>query len=188
MSEDKEDEVDSGSDYGKHPALKKFNRMGFMVKHVLKGVLKWGAIGAIAGVAMAAAATLMAGIAGGILTPIVALAAYFIPALGEVGKDMALTTLGYAGGGGAIVGAAVGGIIAITGASEAADAEEDRLVAKYEQQEARKERMLALERRRDEQKFAMEKQSMAMRGGPGTQIPRGKPGHGALHGGGHAHA
>ena len=73
----------------------------------------------------------------------------------------------------------------ISSAGEAADAEEDRLVAKYEQMESRRERMAALEKRRDEQRFAMERQSQAMKG-PGMQIPqaKGRMGPDA----GHAHA
>ena len=51
--------------------------------------------------------------------------------------------------------------------------------------ESRRERMAALEKRRDEQRFAMERQSQAMKG-PGMQIPqaKGRMGPDA----GHAHA
>lgn len=181
MSRDNE-EFDAS--YDKHPALRNFNRTAFMAKHVIKGALKWGAIAAVAGVAAVGAMSIFAGLQLGIFAPIIAAVAYFIPEVATAGKELALSTLGSAAGGGGLIGAAVGGIVAISGASEAADAEEDRLVAKFEQKEARKDRMLALERRRDEQKFAMERQSESMRGGPGAQVPRGKPGHGA----GHAHA
>ena len=197
MGRSNDDNDDDDSNFGKHPALRNFNRTGFMVKHVIKGVLKWGAIGAVAAMAAAAAATLFAsytliaspiGLVVGALT---AAASFFIPgvgaAVGEQALGFGINTAMLSAAGGGIVGAAVGGIVAISGASEAADAEEDRLVAKYEQQEARKERMIALERRRDEQRYAMERQAESMRG-PGAQVslPRGKQGHGA--GQGHAHA
>jgi len=172
MSDDQETEVT----FDKHPALRNFNRTGFMVKHVIKGLLKWGAIGVVAGVA----ATIAMGVAtamsmGWVATPLVLLAGYIIPGVKDVGQGFALSTTGYLGAAGGIIGAAVGGIVALSGASEAADAEEDRLVAKYEQGEARRDRMAALERRRDEQRYAMEQQEYAMRG-PGMQIPRGRPG------------
>jgi hypothetical protein len=191
MSRDNE-EFDAS--YDKHPALRNFNRTAFMAKHVIKGVLKWGAIGAVAAVAAAAAAslfaayTLVASPIGMVVGAITAVAAAVIPGVGggiaSAGSEFALSGALMTGAGGGLIGAAIGGIVAISNVSEAADAEEDRLVAKFEQKEARKDRMLALERRRDEQKFAMERQSESMRGGPGVQVPRGKPGHGA----GHAHA
>jgi hypothetical protein len=194
MGRQTEEEQESGASYDKHPALRNFNRTGFMVKHVLKGVLKWGAIGAVAAVAAAAAATLFAsyalvtsgvGAIVGVLAAVFSgLSSDFASGLGSIGKDFALSTAMYSAAGGGIIGAAIGGIVSISNVTEAANAEEDRLVAKYEQQEARKDRMIALERRRDEQKFAMERQSESMRGGPGVQVPRGKHGHGA----GHAHA
>ncbi len=180
-------EEEESQGFGKHPALRNFNRTGFIVKHVIKSALKWGAIGALAGVAAVAFASLAATISMGWLAiPVVAALGVFAPewaaAQGTSFAVGAATTTAMVGG---AVGAAVGALVSISSAGEAADAEEDRLVAKYEQMESRRERMSALEKRRDEQRFAMERQSQAMKG-PGMQIPqaKGRMGPDA----GHAHA
>jgi hypothetical protein len=182
MGRSNDDNDDDDSSFGKHPALRNFNRTGFMVRHVAKAVLKWGAIGAVAAVAGAAVMTMAAAWMGGIVTAIAAVASVIFPELRTLGAEFGINTAMYSAAGGGIIGAAVGGIVAISGVSEAADAEEDRLVAKYEQQEARRERMMALERRRDEQRYAMERQAESMRG-PGAQLslPRGRQGQGMGH-------
>lgn len=167
--------------YGKHPALRNFSRFGFMAKHVMKGMLKWGLVGAVAGIGLVVGASIMGIASGGIIAPILFLAAH-LPIIGDLikagGAEIGSTLLsagGWAAAGGGILGAVIGGIVAMSSASEAADAEEDRLVAKYEQQQARKERMIALERRRDEQRYAMERQAEMMRGPSRQQVPYGRP-------------
>lgn len=178
--------------FDKHPALRNFNRTLFMAKHVFKGVLKWGAIGAVAGaVATGVGSLYMAMAVGGKGIGLGVLARYLPYGLGNFAKDLEGDALagalqlgagvaGVAGAGGALI----GGALSFSGASAAADDEEDRLVAKYEQAQERKQRMAALERRRDEQRYAMEKQGMAMRN-PNQQLPMGKP---VPQGAGYAHS
>ena len=177
------DDQDSETSFAKHPALRNFNRMAFMTQHVVKNTLKWGAIGAVAGVGALAAMALGALIVTapisapvGILSVLLSKVPLIGDAIGWIAGGVVGTAFSggiYMAAAGAVIGAAAGAIVGISGASEAADAEEDRLVAKFEQAEARRDRMAALERRRDEQRFAMENQEIAMRS-PNLQIPRGR--------------
>lgn len=176
MARDDEDDVS----YSKHPALRNFNRTGFMIKHTLKTALKWGAIGLVAG-AGAMLAGALAGIwtAGGatigigyILSKIPVVGDFLKEAASGVGGDI-LTAGTYVLGGAGIIGGVAGLVVGMSNASAAADAEEDRLVAKFEQAQARKDRLAALERRRDQQAMAMERQASMQ--APGVQIPYGRP-------------
>ena len=173
------DDQDSETRFDKHPALRNFDRMGFMTQHVVKNTLKWGAIGAVAAIAAAAAVSVSTAAAVGWWLLPIALIGAGINAVAPTGwlggqaSGFAWSTVATVAPVGGLIGAAVGGIVALSGVSEAADAEEDRLVAKFEQAEARRDRMAALERRRDEQRFAMENQEIALRS-PNLQIPRGR--------------
>jgi len=165
--------------FSQHPALKNFNRTQFMTQYVVKNTMKWGAIAAGAGLAASAGAAVVGLASGGIWTW-VGVAMTQAPVIGWLVSSMAsgLGSAALAIGIGvvttaAVAGLAIGGAVSAGKASDAANAEEDRLVAKYEQQEARRDRMAALERRRDEQRFAMEKQGYAMTQ-PGHHIPKGR--------------
>jgi|GEM_PF-3680766 len=179
----RDDDDNEEASFKKHPALKNFNRTGFIMKHVLFGLLKGAAIGAVAGIGAAIAMSFMTLAAGGWVTGlVVGLGALLrnVPIVGdligagagEVG-GFALQAGGVLALSGAGIGAAVMGIMSMSSASAAADAEEDKLVAKYEQQQARKERMVALEQRRDQQRAAMEQQAAGVRS-PNMQIPYGR--------------
>ena len=174
------DDQDSEIRYDKHPGLRNFNRVGYMITKSVKETIKWAAIGAIAAVGAIAAIGLVVGWSNPVTAGLGLLASYIIPSVGAGAAGAAITALSYAAIVGGAVGAAAGGVVAISGASEMADSEEDRRVAKFEQAEARRDRLSALERRRDEQKFAMEKQEYALRN-PNMQIPRGKAAQGFGH-------
>jgi len=178
------DDSEVGARHEKHPALKNFNRTAFQAKFILKKTLKFAAIGAVVGLGGAAGLAVASLAAGGIWTPIVGAATYalsFIPGVGSfIGTHlggMAGTVAMAAGGAGGLVGAGLGAISSFSDASEAADAEEDRLIARFEQSQARQERMEALASRRDQQARALERQGSAMRN-PNMSIPRGRPAQG----------
>lgn len=175
------EEPDDESD-DKHPALKNFSRIAYQAKHVIGGGFTGGLIGAGVGAAGAAALS-FAGVA---LTGTALMAIPIVgPIIALLGGGAAVAT-GAAGAAlgsvvttgalyGAGIGAAGGALLKMTSAGEAADAEEDKIINKYEQARAREERLGRLREARDRQKIAMERQDIAMRGqNPNRGLPRGR--------------
>lgn len=163
---------------GVHPALEGYSRPAAQVKHVMGGGFKGLLYGAGTGAAVlgTAAAALGGGavIMGGPFTMIpAALAAVFTPAAG-----WALSAVGSAAITGASIGGAIGatggGLMALSNAEAAADATEDKLIAKFDQNEARKRRMEQLAMVRDQQQNAMNRQAAQMGLNPGHGLPQGR--------------
>lgn len=173
------DEDYSDESAPEHPALKGHSRTGSQVKHVaggtFKGALIGGAVGAGALGLGAAALGGMAIVAGGPFTLIPAAVAGFM-GIGTSFAASAVTAAAVTGGTyGAALGAGAGGLFSLTGAGDAADAEEDKIINKYEQAMARKDRMERLRDVRDRQAMAMARQESQMRGmNPNQGLPRGR--------------
>ena len=70
-------------------------------------------------------------------------------------------------------GAALGGVLGITESGEAADVQEDKLIAKYEQFQAREERLDRLRTVQARQKDAFDRQTVAMQT-PTRGLPMGR--------------
>jgi hypothetical protein len=137
-----------------NPAFEDFDRRGYQATYVLSNALKYGAIFAVAG------AILVAALPGLLLAPVAAIASIFSSSAGGaiasgVGA-IAWTGALYGGGLGAAIGAAVG----ISGAGDAADAEEERRVELADRKMMRQDRVEQLRIRREQQRIAMDKQRM----------------------------
>jgi len=185
MADDNETEIESE----KHPAIRNFNRTAFQIKHVIGKILKWGAIGAVGGALFAGALGALGLVAGGWLTPVIGIAAAILSHVPIIGAAVgwmaggigsaALSGLLYLGAAGAVGGSLLGAVTSLSGAGEAADQEEERLIAAYERREARHERLAALEQRRDEQAAvnARMEQGTGLRPNAPMGRPRGRQEH-----------
>lgn len=156
----------------RHPALANYSRSGTMVKSTAGKVLKYGAIGGLAGGAILGALTAIGGTALVAMIPVVG------PLLAGAGwiSGVGAAAVGSAALTGALYGAALGGgaglIAGASGASDAADEEEERRINNYERGEARAQRMEALDTARERQRIAMARQSRELGISPG-RLPRG---------------
>lgn len=152
-----------------HPALEGKSRLGMQTRHVLGNTMKYGLMGGLGGamalggiVALnpvglgAILASSVTGIGGGVVSAVV--------------SSAAITGATY----GAAIGAAGGGVLGVSGAEKAADAEEDKLINRYEQALARQQRMERLRDARDRQMMAMERQAeyMGQAQNPNVGLPR----------------
>lgn len=184
--EDDMDEMEDGGGDDQHVALKKagHSRTMSMVKHVGGKALLYGAGGAVllGGAASlfvggATAVALASNPVGWAVTGIASLASMVIPGagaaiLGSATGGIAATFLAGAKGG-AIVGGLLGSVIGVSGASDAVDAEEDKIIHRYEQAMARQERMARLKEVQHGQMAAMRRQDMQMRGAnPNRALPQ----------------
>lgn len=156
-----------------HPGKKNFSRFRAGLKHIagetFKGVSMGGLVGG--GVALAImAATFIA-------FPGFSLFATVASAIGlGAGVTFGGAALGVAAF--AAIGAALGGAFKLIGsalnANDAIDREEDKVIARYEQMEARQERVAMLHQRRQQQEIAMERQRAELGLRPNLPQRRGR--------------
>jgi len=173
---------DDDSSEQQHPALKGDSRFVTQAKYVAVKALKWAAIGAAV---VLGGSLLLGAVGGGMVGGAVGTAlSTIVPPLAPLFTTGGMMTGGLAGismvlshavpialyGAGVIGG--IGAVVGLTGASEAADADEDRKIMKYEQAQARQERVGAMAMRRDQQAAALNRQTLAM--SPGANLPRGR--------------
>ena len=159
----------------KDPALKHFSRPAFMAKHVVKEAAMGGLMGALIGAAVFAVA-------------VVAFGGFLAVALGPVGWILGGVTVASGGVTAAVVaaatagamwggtiGATIKGAMGISGLGDAADSEEQRLIAKYDQEQHRAARSEAIQQQRAAQRAALSAQTADIRG-PGLMqgLPRGR--------------
>ena len=175
-SRNEEPEMEDG-DVPDHPALKNHSRFGTQAKHVVGGAFKGALIGgAVGGAAFGlGAAALGAGaiVAGGPFTMIPA-AVMVLFGIGTSFVGSAVTGAAITGLiNGAAIGAAGGGLMAVSSASDAADVEEDKIVNKYEQAMARKQSMDRLREVRDRQAEALARMDGRSRN-PNRGLPAGR--------------
>ena len=176
------DDQDFGDDEYKDPALKHFNRGMFMAKNTVMETIKGALMGALIGAVLFGVGVAVLGAVGVAATgPIGVVLGAFGLASGAASGIVMPVIMGAAATGalwGAGIGATTKGLMAAGSANEAADSEEERLITKSQQNEMRRNRMVALEQRRDAQKAALDRQTMAMHGAnPNHALPhRGGPG------------
>lgn len=154
-------------DNATHPGLEGYSRTGEQVKHTLGKALKFAAWGAVLlGVGMMVPFAPMATLATGISS------VFGLGGAASIGSSL-LTLFAK----GAIAGGAIGGALGLarglSGASAAADDEEEKRIASYERREVRNERLAALEMQRAQQGLALARQARELGVGPGV-LPGGK--------------
>lgn len=173
-------EQEAEDNNGEHPGLKGYSRIFTQVKHVAGGTLKGALIGGGIGAAVFAGASAALG-AGALMAggPFTLIPAAIMGAFG-IGTGFVGSVLGGAALSGATVGGLIGGggmgLMAITSAGEAADAEEEKLCNKADMADARARKMEQLRDMRDRQVAASQRQETQMRG---VNPNRALPGRGA---------
>ena len=165
----------------KDPALKNFNRTAFITKDVVKETATGGLMGAVIGaVAAAAFVAIFAALAIAATGPIGIVASFLGLASGVAapltgGLLLGAATTGALWGGG--IGALVKGGMAVSNTEDRAAAEEERIITKSQQMDMRRQRMEAMEQRRDMQRVALERQTQMIRGSnPNQTLPVGRSG------------
>src|SRR5438128_1947340 len=142
--DDDDDDDDDRDDGGQHPALTRgYSRFKTQAMHTITSIAKYALIGGlIGGALLGVGSLLLGGMAVAALGPI----GWILSAVGlatGTGTGFVMGAIGSAVTTGltygALAGAAVGGVVGITGSGSAADEAEDRLIAKYEQAQARNE-------------------------------------------------